>query len=42
MLDTLFSKEIFYLSVFEIGDVVTSIFLDLDIKIILCPSQELL
>jgi hypothetical protein len=39
MLDAFFIKEVFHLSVLELSDVVTSILLDLGIKLVLCPSQ---
>jgi hypothetical protein len=42
MLDAFFIKEVFYLSVFELGAVVTSNLLCLGIKRVLCLSQELL
>jgi hypothetical protein len=42
MLDAFFIKEVLYLSVLKVVAVVTSILLDLGIKLILCPSQELL
>jgi hypothetical protein len=42
MLDAFFIKEVFCLSVLELGVVVTSNLLDLGIKLILCPSTELL
>jgi hypothetical protein len=42
MLDASFIKEAFYLSVHELGAVITFNPLDLNIKLILCPSQELL
>jgi hypothetical protein len=42
MLDPFFIKEVFYLSVLKLGVIVTSNFLDLGFKLILCSSQELL
>jgi hypothetical protein len=42
MLDAFFIKKVFYFSVIELGAVVTSNLLDLGIKLILCPLQELL
>jgi hypothetical protein len=42
MFDVFFIKKVFYLSVLELGVIVTSNLLDLDIKLILFPSQELL
>jgi hypothetical protein len=42
MLDAFFIKKVFYLSVLELGVVVTSNLLDLSIKLILCSLQELL
>jgi hypothetical protein len=42
MLDAFFIKEVFYLSILEIGAIITSNLLDLGIKLILCHSQELL
>jgi hypothetical protein len=42
MFDAFFIKKVFYLSVLELGVIVTSNLLDLDIKLILFPSQELL
>jgi hypothetical protein len=42
MLDAFFIKKVFDLSVLELGVVVTSNLLDLGIKLVLCPSQELL
>jgi hypothetical protein len=42
MLDSFFIKEVFYLSVLKLSAIVTSNLLDLGIKLILCPSQELL
>jgi hypothetical protein len=42
MLDAFFIKEVFYSSVLELGVIVTSNFLDLGIKLILCPFEELL
>jgi hypothetical protein len=40
MLDAFFINEVFYLSVLELGVVVTSNFLDLGIKLILCPFKN--
>jgi hypothetical protein len=40
MLDVFFIKIVFYLSVLELGVVVTSNLLDLAIKLILCSLQE--
>jgi hypothetical protein len=42
MLDAFFINEVFYLSVLELGAVVTSNLLDLGIKLVLCSFQELL
>jgi hypothetical protein len=42
MLDALFIYKVFYLSVLELGVIVTSYLLYFGIKLILCPSQELL
>jgi hypothetical protein len=42
MLDAFFIKEVFYLSILELGAIITSNLLDLGIKLILCHSQELL
>jgi hypothetical protein len=42
MLDTLFIKIIFHLSVLKLGAIVTSNSLDFSIKFILCPLQEFL
>jgi hypothetical protein len=41
MLHDFFIKEVFYLSVLELGVIITSYLLDLGIKLILCPFQEL-
>jgi hypothetical protein len=42
MLDVFFIKKVLYLRVLELGVVVTSYLLNLSIKLILCPSEELL
>jgi hypothetical protein len=42
MLDAFFIKKVFYLSILELNVIVTSNLLDLGIKLVLCPSQELL
>jgi hypothetical protein len=40
MIDPFIIKEVFYLSVFELGAIITSNFFDLDIKLILYRSQR--
>jgi hypothetical protein len=42
VLDAFFIKKIFYLCVLKLGVIVTYNIFDLDIKPVLCPSQELL
>jgi hypothetical protein len=42
MLDAFFIKDVLYLSVSELGVIITSNLLYLGIKFILCPFQELL